>query len=700
MFLRRADLPPTSLLGLQMAVFGLGDSSYSRFNVASKMLEARLLQLGASKVIPRGDGDDQHRLGLYGGLLPWLDSLSSYLSSLYPLPPGQMVVDDSNAIPTPRYKIHFLNASDLSSDISSSSSNATPPSTLQLRTQESYSTNNVTTDTSYRPNAASQISSIDSSLDSNSFHETHPYVSYVIENTRITAEDWTQDVRHVALASSGLNWKPGDVVYVKPVNFPEDVEQVLKLFSVQGNEIVTAVERLDEEAPSFALNDDSMGNSFSKNGSQSNEKLVGNAIRTKTTQLTLRKFVSEHLDISGVPRRYFFELLSHFAIDELQALKLKQLASAEGQEDLHDYARRAKRSFIDVFTDFSSARPPIDYLLDVFPKLQPRAFSISSSQADNPSQLTISMVVVRYRSAANRLRRGVCSTWISGIHPISQAEGGGARDRTDLANLAEVPEISQYFSNASCQKEMNCDLIPIPIWIKPGTMSLPTNTSTPIIFVGPGTGCAIFRSFIQERMHLLKSHAFDSKTSHSSSSSMLGPAHFFFGCRHEAKDFLYRDLWLDAIRVGALDRMTVAFSQDRAAKVFERVPLRNGWAVAQESNRMVESGDASSPSTNTSSTSPLASLFDISEHSIEIPQSVSKAYVQVCLKEDAVKLWSLVHEHNASIFVCGNANKMPTDVRNAFIYAAMQVGGLSDVDAEKYIRNLEARRRYCVESWS
>lgn len=62
-FLLQKRLPTNSLINVQFAVFGLGDSSYPQFNFAGKKLYRRLIQLGANPIIRRGDGDDQHKLG-------------------------------------------------------------------------------------------------------------------------------------------------------------------------------------------------------------------------------------------------------------------------------------------------------------------------------------------------------------------------------------------------------------------------------------------------------------------------------------------------------------------------------------------------------------------------------------------------------------------------------------------------------------
>ena len=71
----RRDLPGDSLKKLKFAVFGLGDSSYTKFNAVARRLHARLNQLGATELLPRGLGDDQSENGYLTDLDPWLVSL-------------------------------------------------------------------------------------------------------------------------------------------------------------------------------------------------------------------------------------------------------------------------------------------------------------------------------------------------------------------------------------------------------------------------------------------------------------------------------------------------------------------------------------------------------------------------------------------------------------------------------------------------
>jgi len=87
-FLLRKGLPSNALSGLRTAVFGLGDSSYANYNVVGKRLFRRLEQIGASFLVPRGDGDDQHALGIDATLDPWIQNLFDALLVHSPLPQG------------------------------------------------------------------------------------------------------------------------------------------------------------------------------------------------------------------------------------------------------------------------------------------------------------------------------------------------------------------------------------------------------------------------------------------------------------------------------------------------------------------------------------------------------------------------------------------------------------------------------------
>ncbi|KAJ3004948.1 UNVERIFIED_CONTAM: NADPH-dependent diflavin oxidoreductase 1, partial [Siphonaria sp. JEL0065] len=94
-----------------VAVFGLGDSSYPKFNYPAKKLNKRLLQLGATAIVPRGDGDDQHYLGVDGAFDPWCEQLWAALDERFPLSRNVDVLP-KNVLPPSTYQVRFLGDGD------------------------------------------------------------------------------------------------------------------------------------------------------------------------------------------------------------------------------------------------------------------------------------------------------------------------------------------------------------------------------------------------------------------------------------------------------------------------------------------------------------------------------------------------------------------------------------------------------------
>ena len=179
-----------------------------------------------------------------------------------------------------------------------------------------------------------------------------PYLARLVGNERITSEDWEQDVRHIMfdLDDSGITYSPGDVVYIRPENPPE-TDQVVTWLGYDPDLVITQLEGTESDTPKADV----------------------------ALPITVRQLFRTYCDVWGSPRRYFFEQLAFFANDPLERDRLHQFATGEGQDDLLDYCHRARRSCFDVLRDFPSARPPLERVLEVFPRLQPRPFSIASS---------------------------------------------------------------------------------------------------------------------------------------------------------------------------------------------------------------------------------------------------------------------------------------------------------------------------------
>ncbi|CAG8713465.1 14119_t:CDS:10, partial [Acaulospora morrowiae] len=427
----------------------------SRYNWPAKKLYKRLLQLGSQSLLPRGDGDDQHYLGIDGALDPWLAKLWEALMEKYPLPQNMEVLpDDVLLYPSPLHDDAFVDRR---------------VDTEKIRVFEG------------------------------------DYVkARLVKNERVTAHDHFQDVRHLELDidDPSLNFNSGDVAVLYPKNLPEEVDEFLELINLSD---------IADDAFVLVPNDE-------------DRKVPPHW----NTTLTLRILFENYLDIFSTPRRSFFEYLSFFTTNEDHTEKLREFCSAEGQDDLYAYNQRVRRTIAEVLQDFSSAKIPLEYVPDIFPALQPRQFSISSSLEVHPRQVHLTVAIVKYKTRLQKLRTGVCTKWLSGLRP-------------------------------------ECS---IPIQITRGTMKLPTSTSTPVILIGPGTGVSVMRAFLQKRI-----------------SDGAIENYLFFGCRNRDKDYYYKEEWDKYVSDGQL-KVFVAFSRDQEEKIYVQNVLKENaqlvWEIVHE----------------------------------------------------------------------------------------------------------------------
>jgi len=189
--------------------------------------------------------------------------------------------------------------------------------------------------------------------------------------------------------------------------------------------------------------------------------------------------------------------------------KLDQLLG--DKHKLNDYLHG--REIIDLVTDFPVEHLSPQAFVGCLRKLPPRLYSIASSLKQHPDEVHITVAAVRYHSHS-RNRKGVGSTFLS--------------ERID-------------------------EEATIPVYIDHNTnFKLPADFSTPIIMIGPGTGIAPFRAFVEEREAV----------------GATGKNWLFFGDQHFETDFLYQTEWQRYLKNGVLTRMNVAFSRDQEQKIY------------------------------------------------------------------------------------------------------------------------------------
>ncbi len=197
------------------------------------------------------------------------------------------------------------------------------------------------------------------------------------------------------------------------------------------------------------------------------------------------------------------------------------------------------RNGLDIVQEFTVRAEPEQWQ-EVLVRLTPRNYSISSSPLVSPHEIQLTVSVVRYRGADGGHRGGVCSTFLA-----------------DRAAAAPVfLQRSPHF--------------------RP-----PEDDGTPMIMVGPGTGIAPFRGFLQERRAL----------------GHTGRNWLFFGDQHRAENFYYRDDLEDMVRDGFLNRLDLAFSRDQADRVYVQHKMldygADVWRWLDDGGHFYVCGDAS-----------------------------------------------------------------------------------------------------------
>ena len=447
-FLLRRDLPPGSLRGVRHAVFGLGDSSYAKFNFAAKRLARRLAQLGSPALVPLGLGDDQEALGLDQALEPWAQSLWEALAAALPLPAGRPPLPEGLP-PPPRYSVEVLPASSAPTPATPAAAATGPPG----------------------PRA--------------------PHMARVLANEALTAgSGGGREVRHIEfdIGGSGMEYAAGDALAVQPRN---DRGATLQLLADLGFDPAQRVRitRAQPHAPPLPRD-----------------------------EWSVLELFEERLDAFGVPRARFCALLAPHATDPAQRERLAEFGTAEGAGQLRLYVGQPRRTAAEVLADFRSARPPLAAYLDLLPPLRHRYFSIASSPLAHPTAVHLCVAVVRYRSMLAAPRRGVCSNFLAALQPNGDARVG--------------------------------------VWLRKGCLRLPAAADAPLLMIGPGTGVAPFRAFVQER------------AARRARGEALGPADLYFGCRSEQSDFLYAEEWKAHAAAGALTEFVTAFSRDTPQKVY------------------------------------------------------------------------------------------------------------------------------------
>ncbi len=244
--------------------------------------------------------------------------------------------------------------------------------------------------------------------------------------------------------------------------------------------------------------------------------------------------LTTHYDLSKVGDD-LAALLGAHATDPAEAATLRTLI----EDDVEGIP--ANWDVLDLLEQFPSARAPLAEMIGAMGPLQPRLYSISSSLQANPEEVHLTVGVVRFEQGG-RARKGVASNF--------------------LTDTLRPRQKARVFVHAS------------------PSFRLPADGDRPVIMIGPGTGIAPFRAFLQERAAV----------------GAKGRNWLFFGDQKRETDFLYRDEMEAYLASGVLTRLDLAFSRDQAAKVYVQHRMTEAaaevWAWLEAGAHVYVCGDA------------------------------------------------------------------------------------------------------------
>ncbi len=251
--------------------------------------------------------------------------------------------------------------------------------------------------------------------------------------------------------------------------------------------------------------------------------------------LSAREALTRKVNLREVTAELFALMAEHATLD-FEAQRLAMLAKNDeraGEYGIHDV--------FDTLVKFRSARPPVGQFVQTLSRLQPRLYSIASSMKAHPEEVHLTVGVVRYDLNGRRY----------------QGLGSG------------------FFADHLQEGR------PVPAFVQTSHgFRLPADQSKPVIMVGPGTGIAPFRAFLQER----------------AANQSPGRNWLFFGAQHAATDFLYEDELKKYADAGVLTKLSLAFSRDQSEKIYvQHRMLENSaeiWAWLNEGAYFYVCGDA------------------------------------------------------------------------------------------------------------
>lgn len=345
-----------------------------------------------------------------------------------------------------------------------------------------------------------------------------PYMASIAKRELLTVPKSDRRVLHMEfdLGTSGISYKAGDSIGVVPQNEARLVSDIVSRLGLDADAV-------------FTLN--------WKKGDT--DEHATHPLPHIHTPCTVAEAFTKHVDVTGCPRKSLLRVLAEHCSKTEEKDALLHLSSRGGRADYDAQIRSQSPTLLTLLKKFPSCAPPLADLLDALSPLAPRLYSITCAPEVAPTTPSVAFSVVKFNAPDGEERRGVATNWLDGI-----------------------PEDSAS--------------VRVPVYVKPSLkFGLPSDTDAPLIMIGPGTGVAPFRGFLQARQAA------------AAKGTKLSEAMLFFGCRKHDEDFLYERDWNGFLANGVLTNFVCAFSRETSEKVYVQHKIQEH---AQDVARLISEG--------------------------------------------------------------------------------------------------------------
>ncbi|CCH45229.1 NADPH-ferrihemoprotein reductase [Wickerhamomyces ciferrii] len=365
------------------------------------------------------------------------------------------------------------------------------------------------------------------------FDHAHPYLAPISFSKELfNSKDRSCIHAEFDLSQTNLRYSTGDHLAVWPSNSNEKLKEFLSITNLD--------DQLDQVVDLKPLD--------------------STVVIPFPTPTTVGAIFRHYKEIGGPVSRQILSTLGQFAPSEKAKLETDRLSkdkdafASEIHSKKYDLAQ-----VLSLLSNGSKWEIPLEFLIESLPHLQPRYYSISSSSLSEKTTVHITAVVEASEEKDGRLITGVATNLLRNIEIAQNNESSKPWLNYDL----EGPR--KKFSKNK-----------LPVHVRRSTFRLPSNPSTPVIMIGPGTGVAPFRGFIRDRVKQAEN------------GSQIGKTVLFYGSRNSTEDFLYKEEWPQyAKTLGESFELITAFSRETSKKVYVQHKLLE---QADEILKLIDAG--------------------------------------------------------------------------------------------------------------